>query len=82
MKDKLIPLRFNELLDFVRRDHSASLEPSTLILSSNSPTAVWRFISDYHQLSMLERGAQHSRFISTQDKSFVPIKFKVTYSDS
>jgi hypothetical protein len=39
MKDKLIPVGWNELLDFVRRDHSSSPDPLLLILSSNSPNA-------------------------------------------
>jgi hypothetical protein len=55
MKEMLSPLRLNELLDFVRRCRSSLLEPSPLILSSNSPIAAWRFISHHHQLSTLAR---------------------------
>jgi hypothetical protein len=54
MKDRLIPLRLNELLDFVRRDYSASPHFSPFIVSSNALTALWRFISTYHQLWILQ----------------------------
>jgi hypothetical protein len=47
MKSKLIPLRLNELLDFVRRDHSAVHHLSLLILPFNIPSSAWRFIFDY-----------------------------------
>jgi hypothetical protein len=45
----------NELLDFVRRNHSSFPDLSRLILSSNAPTAAWRFSSPNNQLSMLAR---------------------------
>jgi hypothetical protein len=66
MTAKLIPLRLNELLGFVRRCHSASPEPLTLILLSNVATAAWRFKSTEHSLATLARGSQHSSSISTQ----------------
>ena len=44
MEAMLSSVRFNELLDFVRRDHSSLPEPSRLIVSLNIPTAAWRFI--------------------------------------
>jgi len=43
MKATLVPLRFNELLGFVRRCHSVSSGHSTLNLSFHIPTAAWRF---------------------------------------
>jgi hypothetical protein len=53
MKDKLITVGCNEMLDFVRRDHSASPHLSLLSVSSNAPTARWRFICANHQLWIL-----------------------------
>jgi hypothetical protein len=44
MKSKLHRLGLNELLDFVRRDHSAVHHLSLLILPVNIPRAAWRFI--------------------------------------
>jgi hypothetical protein len=55
MKDMLIPVGCNELLDFVRPDHASSPEPSRLFLSFNSLTAIWRFILPKNPLSTLER---------------------------
>jgi hypothetical protein len=55
MEIKLFPLALNELLDFVRRCHSWWPEPSRLILSFNTPTAVWRFIFEYHQRLIFAR---------------------------
>jgi hypothetical protein len=43
------------LLDFVRRNHAASLDLSLLIVSFNLLTAVWRFDSSLHQLSIRAR---------------------------
>jgi hypothetical protein len=51
----------SDLLDFVRLDHYDSPEPSPLILAFDLPTAAWRFISNYHQHSILER-AQSIQF--------------------
>jgi hypothetical protein len=70
------------LLGFARRNHSASPEPSRLILSFNEPTATWRFYLRLHQHSILARGSQHPSSISTQDKSFASIKFKISEPDS
>jgi hypothetical protein len=53
MKARLIPLALNELLDFVRRCHSFSHEPSRLILSFNLLTAAGRFVSSKNQRSKL-----------------------------
>jgi hypothetical protein len=53
MKAMLIPVGWNELLDFVRRCHSVLPEPALSILSFNSPTAAWRFIPSKNQLSKL-----------------------------
>ena len=39
MRGKLARVGFNELLDFVRRYHSLSPEPSRLIVSFNPPNA-------------------------------------------
>jgi hypothetical protein len=63
MKGKLFAVGFNELLDFIRRDHSASPDLPPSILSFNSPDAAWRFNVPQHQHSLL-REAQ-----SIQDKS-------------
>jgi hypothetical protein len=68
MKDMLIPVGCNELLDFVRRNHSATPEPSPLIVSSRVPTAAWRFIRPKNQCSMLVRGSEHSTSISTPEE--------------
>jgi len=43
------------LLDFVRRKHPASPEPSMLILSFDVPSAAWRRTLPHHQGSMLAR---------------------------
>ena len=40
MKATLFALALNELLDFVGHNYSVPPEPSTLILSFNTPTAV------------------------------------------
>jgi hypothetical protein len=55
MKGKLIPVGCNELLDFVRRGHSAPPDLSRVIVSFTTPTAAWRFISPKYQLPILER---------------------------
>jgi len=47
IRDKLIPVGFNELLDFVSRDPSAFRHLSLLTLPFNIPSAAWRFIFDY-----------------------------------
>jgi hypothetical protein len=44
MKGSLAQVGFNELLDFVRRDYSASPDLSRLLLLFNAPDAAWRFI--------------------------------------
>jgi hypothetical protein len=43
MKAMLIPVGWNELLDFVRHNHSALADLSPLIPSFNVDTAAWRF---------------------------------------
>jgi hypothetical protein len=53
MKAILFPLRFNELLDFVRCCHSALSDLSRLILPFNAPLAAWRFNSTSYQQSRL-----------------------------
>jgi hypothetical protein len=66
MKGKLIPVGFNEMLGFVRRNYSALPEPSSLILSFNTTSAVGRFNVIEHQLSMTARGTHHSSNICIQ----------------
>ena len=56
----------NELLDFVRRDHSAFPDLALTILAFNAPDADWRFNSPEHQRSLSARGSQHSSNMSTQ----------------
>jgi hypothetical protein len=68
IRGKLRAVGLNELLDSVRRDHSASPEPSRLILSFDLPTAVRRFIFIYHRLSML-REAQSIQHESALKKT-------------
>ena len=70
MKDKLIPVGWNELLDFVRRCLSAALNLPPSILSLSAPDAAWRFNSTHHQHSMLARGSEPSTRISTQEARF------------
>jgi hypothetical protein len=66
MKSKLAALRSNELLDFVRRDHPASPEPSWLIdiiRYTHRPLAI-----HLTKELILEavRGSEHSSWSSTQ----------------
>jgi hypothetical protein len=56
----LIPLRFNELLDFVQLDHSASPDVMPEILSFNAPGAAWRFNFTCEQDWNCARGSEHS----------------------
>ena len=44
MKAMLIPVGFNELLDFVRHDHFAFPDLSRFIVSFTAPAAAGRFI--------------------------------------
>jgi hypothetical protein len=44
MKAMLFALRFNELLDFVRRNPPASPDLPPLMVSFNICNAAWRFI--------------------------------------
>jgi hypothetical protein len=55
MKDMLIPVGCNEMLDFVRRDHSSSPDLPPSILSFNAPDAAGRCNSPEHQHSMLRK---------------------------
>jgi hypothetical protein len=66
MTAKLRAVGLSDLLDSVRRDHSALPEPSLLIVSLNSPAAAWRFNSPIHQCSIHARGSEHSSWSSTQ----------------
>jgi hypothetical protein len=65
MKAKLARVGLNELLDFVRLDHSTLHHPSVLILPFNIPRAAWRFTSTDNQSSIPVRGSQHPSCIST-----------------
>jgi hypothetical protein len=68
MKAMLIPVGCNEWLDFVRRGHGASPDPSLLIVSFNSNNAVWRFTPPQNQLSKAAQGSHHSSWSSTQEE--------------
>jgi hypothetical protein len=80
MKEMLSPLRLNELLDFVRRCRSSLLEPSPLILSSNSPIAAWRFISHHHQLSTLARAQSIQATCASQEAGRIIQFFEPNHS--
>jgi hypothetical protein len=67
IKGSLARVGLNELLDFVRRDHSASPDLSRLFLAFNMPIAAWRFNLLVRQLSMAARGSEHSTSISPQE---------------
>jgi len=67
MKSMLFALRFNELLDYVRRGLSSSPECSPLIVSSDAPNAARRFTWLNSQRWIRARGSQHSRDIITQE---------------
>jgi len=68
----LHPVGCNELLDFVSRSRSTSPEPSTLILSSNTPHAARRFIAPKKYLSLLMRA--HSFQVESADERTFPLK--------
>jgi hypothetical protein len=69
MTAKLMPLRSNELLDFVHRGLSAFPDLSMLILSSTVPTAAGRFNSANYQPSSLCK-AQSIQHESAPKKNF------------
>jgi hypothetical protein len=66
IKGKLIPLRSNDLLGFVRLSHSTIPNHSMLILPFNATSAAWRFSLAEHQLSMLTQGSHLSSRMSIQ----------------
>jgi hypothetical protein len=66
MKATPFALRFNEMLGFARRNHSASPYPSTSLQSFSAPAAVRRFTPPKHHLPVPARGADHSGDIRTQ----------------
>ena len=67
MKATLFALAFNELLGFVRLNHSAFPQPSMLILSFDVTSAAWRFILPKPQRLLSVRGSEHSGSVSLQD---------------
>jgi hypothetical protein len=71
-------------LDFVHRSYSSLPEPARLIVSSNTPAAVWRFNSPVHQCSMLARAqslkvaSAHERVLRHIQDSHRPLAIDLT----
>jgi hypothetical protein len=75
MKDLLIPVGCNELLDFVRRCHSATPQPAPFIVSSTITIALWRVISPAHQRSIRPREVHTSQLASAHEPALRYIQY-------